>query len=192
MPSSLSQPLSLRPLCRDNPLITPAGDSERPAETVAEIGSGWAVGGGHRLWPIATNRDTQFNAPFMSTRLSLRKPLRNLRVGAGQKRQRRPSLSGGVHREPWADRVCNRPGNSGGRIRTCDLRVMSPTSYQTALPRSHYPSFELSILDVSPKLDNPQTPKPPRVLPPTLHDPHEPQPHEFSPPTLHDRESNLR
>ena len=26
--------------------------------------------------------------------------------------------------------------NSGGRIRTYDLRVMSPTSYQTALPRS--------------------------------------------------------
>ena len=25
--------------------------------------------------------------------------------------------------------------NSGGRIRTCDLRVMSPTSYQAALPR---------------------------------------------------------
>ena len=25
--------------------------------------------------------------------------------------------------------------NSGGRIRTCDLRVMSPTSYQTAPPR---------------------------------------------------------
>ncbi len=33
--------------------------------------------------------------------------------------------------------------NSGGRIRTCDLRVMSPTSYQTAPPRSgrrSYPS----------------------------------------------------
>ncbi len=26
--------------------------------------------------------------------------------------------------------------NSGDRIRTCDLRVMSPTSYQTALPRN--------------------------------------------------------
>src|ERR1700674_1914205 len=26
--------------------------------------------------------------------------------------------------------------NSGGRIRTCDLRVMSPTSYQTAPPRA--------------------------------------------------------
>jgi hypothetical protein len=26
--------------------------------------------------------------------------------------------------------------NSGGRIRTCDLRVMSPTSYQTAPPRN--------------------------------------------------------
>jgi hypothetical protein len=27
--------------------------------------------------------------------------------------------------------------NSGGRIRTSDLRVMGPTSYQTALPRGH-------------------------------------------------------
>ena len=30
-----------------------------------------------------------------------------------------------------------RLGGSGGRIRTSDLRVMSPTSYQTALPRSN-------------------------------------------------------
>ena len=28
--------------------------------------------------------------------------------------------------------------NSGDRIRTCDLRVMSPTSYQTALPRNRF------------------------------------------------------
>ena len=28
------------------------------------------------------------------------------------------------------------PSYSGGRIRTCDLRVMSPTSYQTAPPRN--------------------------------------------------------
>ncbi len=27
--------------------------------------------------------------------------------------------------------------NSGGRIRTSDLRVMGPTSYRTALPRDH-------------------------------------------------------
>ncbi len=34
------------------------------------------------------------------------------------------------------------PGpNSGGRIRTCDLRVMGPTSYQTALPRGHFSHF---------------------------------------------------
>ena len=31
--------------------------------------------------------------------------------------------------------VCRRQTDSGGRIRTCDLRVMSPTSYQTAPPR---------------------------------------------------------
>src|SRR6266699_2931462 len=29
--------------------------------------------------------------------------------------------------------------SSGGRIRTSDLRVMSPTSYQAALPRDRYP-----------------------------------------------------
>ena len=28
--------------------------------------------------------------------------------------------------------------NSGGRIRTSDLRVMSPTSYQAALPRDQF------------------------------------------------------
>ena len=28
--------------------------------------------------------------------------------------------------------------NSGGRIRTSDLRVMGPTSYQTALPRDQF------------------------------------------------------
>ena len=32
--------------------------------------------------------------------------------------------------QPWGSL------NSGDRIRTCDLRVMSPTSYQTALPRN--------------------------------------------------------
>ena len=34
--------------------------------------------------------------------------------------------------DTWSDAAFN----SGDRIRTCDLRVMSPTSYQTALPRT--------------------------------------------------------
>ena len=34
--------------------------------------------------------------------------------------------------DTWSDAAFN----SGDRIRTCDLRVMSPTSYQTALPRN--------------------------------------------------------
>ena len=44
------------------------------------------------------------------------------RTGAGEKQEGRPN---------------GRPGRlgSGGRIRTCDLRVMSPTSYRTAPPR---------------------------------------------------------
>ena len=33
-------------------------------------------------------------------------------------------------------RSTSRPNNSGGGIRTRDLRVMSPTSYQTAPPRN--------------------------------------------------------
>jgi hypothetical protein len=37
----------------------------------------------------------------------------------------------------WLRRLSKPPEyfGSGGRIRTCDLRVMSPTSYQTAPPR---------------------------------------------------------
>src|ERR1043166_3643208 len=41
----------------------------------------------------------------------------------------------GFHQWPFAF------GSSGGRIRTSDLRVMSPTSYQAALPR------DLGLLD---------------------------------------------
>ena len=38
---------------------------------------------------------------------------------------------------PWRDRglVPIAASRSGGRIRTCDLRVMSPASYRTAPPR---------------------------------------------------------
>ena len=57
------------------------------------------------------------------------------------KRQRRRGLSAASFVNRGAGRVCNRPGNSGGRIRTCDLRVMSPTSYQTALPRSRVADY---------------------------------------------------
>ena len=35
--------------------------------------------------------------------------------------------------------------NSGGRIRTSDLRVMGPTSYQTALPRDQCRFYGRSI-----------------------------------------------
>ena len=43
----------------------------------------------------------------------------------------------------WKRRQWRRsdPSNSGGRIRTCDLRVMSPTSYQTAPPRNRDPKY---------------------------------------------------
>gem|GEM_PF-4459482 len=38
----------------------------------------------------------------------------------------------------WDRPKCLSLLNSGGRIRTSDLRVMGPTSYQTALPRGHF------------------------------------------------------
>ena len=42
--------------------------------------------------------------------------------------------------QPWGSL------NSGDRIRTCDLRVMSPTSYQTALPRGSPNIIHVSVL----------------------------------------------
>lgn len=62
--------------------------------------------------------------------------------GEGQLRvHRRPDQR---HRDPEAGNAtgseanlgAHSPGGSGGRIRTYDLRVMSPPSYQTAPPRS--------------------------------------------------------
>jgi hypothetical protein len=50
-----------------------------------------------------------------------------------------------------AGELRNRPFNSGGWIRTSDLRVMSPTSYQAALPRNH---AETAILGVNSPLSN--------------------------------------
>ena len=50
----------------------------------------------------------------------------SLARGAFRKRKRRPGRA-----RPAFDRC-----GSGGGIRTPDLRVMSPTSYQTALPRN--------------------------------------------------------
>ena len=47
-------------------------------------------------------------------------------------RRRVTLLRQSTKKGPWI----RSPGpNSGGRIRTSDLRVMGPTSYQTALPR---------------------------------------------------------
>ena len=79
--------------------------------------------------------------------------------GAGGESRERPELPSLPSRPlPRAPRIGNSPqdehylgivskrgkrrqrrrftSNSGGRIRTCDLRVMSPTSYQTAPPRN--------------------------------------------------------
>src|SRR3954470_18107966 len=41
--------------------------------------------------------------------------------------------------------------SSGGRIRTSDLRVMSPTSYQAALPRDLYLILADSCWEVKPR-----------------------------------------
>ena len=73
-----------------------------------------------------------------------------------------------VYRRPfWANkkgtRIAASPfiiSSSGGRIRTSDLRVMSPTSYQTALPRDQ---FRVSC-GTSHRFV-PLTPLPPAILP---------------------------
>src|SRR5262245_40777623 len=47
-------------------------------------------------------------------------------------------MPGNPPRKPWEGcrRIAEKRIGSGGRIRTYDLRVMSPTSYQTAPPRT--------------------------------------------------------
>jgi hypothetical protein len=52
----------------------------------------------------------------------------------GKKRERRRMGASARSVNPGADAFCNGPGNSGGRTRTCDLRVMSPTSCQLLHP----------------------------------------------------------
>ena len=44
----------------------------------------------------------------------------------------------------------NGNNNSGGRIRTCDLRVMSPTSYLAAPPRNRAPRITMASEDCQP------------------------------------------
>jgi hypothetical protein len=57
-----------------------------------------------------------------------------------------PTAKMNSSRERENPRICRGFSNSGGRIRTCDLRVMSPTSYRTAPPRAawrnHYSTLQ--------------------------------------------------
>ena len=116
-------------------------------------------------WPGAESncRHHDFQSCALPTELPGpdKKPARALEAGAGVGR-RRPLLAP-LHPRPLsrAPRVSDNPVTrhlhvgdllslyvanaalrrrfrtySGGRIRTCDLRVMSPTSYQTAPPRN--------------------------------------------------------
>ena len=122
--SSPSKPPSFRPLRRDNNLITPAGGLERLGETFGQMGPKWRDRRRGRL-SLRDNPETpaRIDDP--------RKPLR-------EKQKRRRCWASAFFVNRGAGWVCNRPTNSGGRIRTCDLRVMSPTSYQAALPRNLY------------------------------------------------------
>jgi hypothetical protein len=90
----------------------------------------------HPLWPLSY--------PGMRCRSLTRRPVFRRRHRALARRPDDPQAPNTLSNNP--DPQENRPAwrgqvegriqlNSGGRIRTCDLRVMSPTSYQTAPPR---------------------------------------------------------
>ena len=61
--------------------------------------------------------------------------------------------------DTWSDAAFN----SGDRIRTCDLRVMSPTSYQTALPRNKVRVPDFRWIRMGCQGTNPRAPR--RVTP---------------------------
>ena len=131
-PAPRHRPPCLAALPRDNHLITPAGGDERPGET---------SGRNRPLWPSRWTRPVMPGGGF-ETRLIrgpaprvLRKPSPKPRRRRASARKRRRGVSAASRMNRGAGRVCNRRRNSGGRIRTYDLRVMSPTSYQAALPR---------------------------------------------------------
>ena len=109
---------------RDNHPITPARISARDSETSAR---------NHR--PRHRPGQRGLSTAFGPRDREQPRPLANLAT-TGQNDERRRGLSAASFVNRRAGCFCNRPGNSGGWIRTNDLRVMSPTSYQTALPRN--------------------------------------------------------
>ena len=98
-------------------------DSSEPSIASAAVSSGGGIRthdlvvNSHPLWPLSY--------PGMSKRPSRR---RRCRERDGPARKKRP-----------ARRDARQGLDSGGGIRTRDLRVMSPTSYQTAPPRNECP-----------------------------------------------------
>jgi hypothetical protein len=101
----------------DNHLITQAHGSLRRGETLGEIRQIRRPEGMMRLSLVVEQRPWPRRAGIIT-------PWRT----TGKKRERRRMGASARSVNPGADAFCNGPGNSGGRIRTCDLRVMSPTS----------------------------------------------------------------
>ena len=112
---------------RDNGAITPAAKSLYRGE-ISWHGRPPACrkrAGSMRWLSVSANQRTRLNRAEIVTRCG----------DWRRKRKRRRGLSTAFSLNRGAGHVCNRPKSSGGRIRTSDLRVMSPTSYQAALPR---------------------------------------------------------
>ncbi len=114
-------------------LSYPAVSSE-PSIASAAVSSGGGIRthdlvvNSHPLWPLSY--------PGMSKRPSRR---RRCCERDGPARKKRP-----------ARRDARQGLDSGGGIRTRDLRVMSPTSYQTAPPRSDRPIVNTALMSVKP------------------------------------------
>ena len=110
-----------------NHLITRAYGSLLRGETLGQNGRMGRPGAMLRLSPSNDQRHQREQARIVI-------PWRNWR----RNRKRRRALSTAFCVNRGAAAFCSSPFTSGGGIRTRDLRVMSPTSYLTALPRGHY------------------------------------------------------
>jgi hypothetical protein len=118
-----AQPPRLRALSGDNHLITRAHGSLRWGET---LGQNWPIRRPQRMVRLSLVANPR---PW-PRRARIVTPLRTVR----KKRRRRRSWTSAHSVNRGAGAFCNGPKNSGGRTRTCDLRVMSPTSCQLLHP----------------------------------------------------------
>ena len=113
-PAIGSQPSRSRPPKQRQPPHNPGGRLE---ERQRDSGPKSARSGGRAPVAVMTSRRSETSALADARSLN---PCESPRT----QRQRRRGLSAASFVNRGAGRVCNRPGNSGGRIRTYDLRVM--------------------------------------------------------------------